>query len=134
MSLTVVPDKKTENPKENDALKDAPKHMSKFAAYLKEREGIDLIETEWGFAIYALGKTECYIRDIFVYPEHRRGRGCYDIADEICKIAKEAGCTMLTGSVCPTANGATISLQVLLGYGMRLHSVGTDRVIFIKDL
>lgn len=108
--------------------------MSAFAAYLKEREGVDLIETEWGFAIYAITGAECYIRDIFVYPEYRKHGLASEIADKISAIAREAGCKLLTGSVAPGANNATISLDVLRGYGMKLHSISGNIIFFSKDL
>lgn len=131
MSLIIVPNEKSEKTNKSGVVFN---QMSKFAAYIKEREGVDLIETEWGFAIYVIQKQECYIRDVFVYPEHRRSRECYGIADQIVAIAKEAGCTLLTGSVSPGTNNATASIEVLIGYGMKLHSSLNNLIFFSKDI
>ncbi len=109
-------------------------NMSKFSAYLKEREGVDTVETREGYATYLIKGDECLIKDIFVLPEYRRQHFASSIADRIAEIARAMGCKFLTGTVCPLANGCTDSLKVLIGYGMRLHSTQQNLIIFIKEL
>lgn len=108
--------------------------VSKFTAYLKERENVDTIETREGYATYVISGDECYIRDIFVLSQFRRQRFASSIADRIAKIATGNGCKFLTGSVCPSTSGATASLNVLIGYGMKLYSSQDNLIIFKKDL
>ena len=108
--------------------------MGMFASYLNERENVELVETDKGFAIYAITGSECYLRDIYVKPEYRKTGVASSIADIVCDRAKSMGCKMLTGSVCPTTRGADASLRVLQGYGMRLHSASTNLIVFVKDL
>lgn len=135
MSLTIVSDdQKTEKTKETGILNDAPKNMSKFAAYLKEREGVELIETERGFSIYVITGEECYIRDVFVYPEYRKQGAGSDICDTISAIARESGCKIITTSVSPLANNPTLSMDAILRYGMKLNCVLNGLIFFSKDL
>lgn len=108
--------------------------FSKFSAYLKEREDTELLEVKEGYATYKILGKECLIRDIYVIPEYRRRHAASKIADKICEIAKSKGCSILTGTVCPQANNATTSLNVLIGYGMRLHSSTPSLIYFIKEL
>lgn len=108
--------------------------VSMFKAYLKEREGVDLIEREDGFAIYLITGQECYIRDIYTQPESRKTGTAGSMADEIAEIARAAGCKYLTGSVYLGAKGADASAKVLMAYGMRLHKTVDNGIIFIKDL
>jgi predicted GNAT family acetyltransferase len=108
--------------------------MGMFASYMNERENVELVETDKGFATYVVTGTECYIRDIYVKPEFRKSGVAASIADLIAIRAKTVGCKMLTGSVCPTTRGADASLKVLIGYGMRLHSCSNNLIVFIKDL
>ena len=129
-NLTLILSEKTSK---SNTLDESPK-MGKFASYLKEREGVNLIETDKGFAIYSITGEECYIRDIWVSEEHRKAGVASAIADQVVIKAKEAGCKLLTGSVCPAANGSTASLKVLLGYGMKLHSSAPNLIIFTKDI
>lgn len=105
-----------------------------FISYMKEREGAEIYETEKGFATYIIKDAECYIKDIWVKPDFRQSKVASQLADKIVEIAKSNGCKYLTGSVCPSANHSTESLQVLLGYGMKLHSSTQNLIWFTKEL
>lgn len=111
-----------------------PSAMSAFAAYLYERESVQLLETDKGFATYIITGSECYIRDIWVLPEFRQKGTASGLADIVADRARKAGCTLLTGSVCPSTKHSTDSLKVLLAYGMTLHSAETNLIWFSKSL
>lgn len=112
--------------------------MSQYGDYIKERLGDGIIERAEGFATYRFfdkdGVFGVYIVDIYVGPLFRKTKVASEMADEICAIAKEKGCTRLIGTVVPSANGSTDSLKVLLGYGMILHSASNDVIVFRKEL
>lgn len=111
--------------------------MSHFADYIKERENREIIEDDHGFATYAYvgeGLKECYIIDIYVVPDHRNGHFATEMADKIAEKAKKDGCTVLSGTVDPTTNGANDSLWVLLKYGMTLAGVSNGIIWFRKEL
>ncbi len=102
-----------------------------FADYIKERKNMGCVESDIGFATYSIFDTgECYIEDIYVKPEHRISGAASKLADEIIVKAKEQNCTVLTGSVVPSAKGSTTSLKVLLAYGFQLHSCREDFIVF----
>ena len=110
--------------------------MSLYADYLLERTEDRIVECETGFATYRYlndGKS-VYIVDIYTVPD-ARGEGCASLlANMIVSEAKEKGATELLGTVVPSAKGATISLKVLLAYGMKLKSAGDNLVVFRKDI
>ena len=108
--------------------------MSMYREYLEELGSRDIVESENGFATYLITGKECYIEDIYVKKEFRKTKEASKLADKIVKIAKEKGCTLLTGSVVPTANNSTRSLKVLLGYGFKLHSANDNFIVFSKEL
>lgn len=108
--------------------------MGMFADYIKEREGVNLLETEHGFAIYVITGKEIYLRDIFVKKEFRKQGIASQIADKVAEIGKKAGCNIMSGSVVPSMVGSTASLKTLLAYGMRVHQATTNYIVFIKDL
>lgn len=108
--------------------------MQRLAAYLKEREDIDCIVTDEGFASYKISGEECYIRDIWVHPDYRKKGIASELADQIASIALGAGCKFLTGSVSTTANNSTASVLVLLAYGFKIHSAVQYGIFFRKDL
>lgn len=109
---------------------------SLYAQYLSERSDDHIYETEKGFVTYRFingGKT-LYIVDIFVLPEFRQAKVAGDMADKVCSLAKEKGSIEVLGSVCPSAKGSTISLKVLLGYGMSLQSASDNFIVFRKEI
>ena len=117
----------------SDTYQEVP-GMTMFAAYLLERVNVELIENDKGFAIYVITGTESYIRDIWVKKEFRKQGVASSLADLVAEKAIEAGCSILSGSVCPTTKGADDSIRVLQAYGMRVHSATNNLIVFIKDL
>jgi ribosomal protein S18 acetylase RimI-like enzyme len=108
--------------------------MHKIAAYYKEREGIDSLVYEGGFATYIISGEECYIKDIYVEADYRNNHIASKMADEITKIAKKSGCKYLTGTVVPLANNSTESVEVLLAYGFKLSGAVQNGVFFRKEI
>lgn len=105
-----------------------------YAEYLKEREGVDLLSTDIGFAIYNIRGEECYIRDIYVQKGRRNGHEATKMADKISEIARSRGCKILTGSVDPKLPTSTVSTKVLLAYGMKIVGLLNDLLVFSKEL
>lgn len=106
-----------------------------YTDYLKEREGGHVFEVpNQGFATYFLNGKECYIRDIYVAPDYRRSKVATFMLDCIVTAAKKAGCTFITGTVMPTAPGATESMKASLVYGFQLVSSNSQLIYLKKDI
>lgn len=105
-----------------------------YKKYLKERCGLDVLQTETGFVTYRFRGPDCYIEDIYVLPEFRQVGLAEKMADKVAEIAKEAGINILTGSVDSRANGAEISRQVLRGYGMHPYTQEGSVTYYRKEL
>lgn len=108
--------------------------LSLQAQYAKEREGRDTLELEGGFATYVINKAECYIVDIYVLPEWRRSGLAKTLLDAVSKEASTQGCKYILGSVCPSANGATVSLKAMLHYGFELVKAENNMIWFTKEI
>lgn len=108
--------------------------MSLYGDYIKERANREIIESDIGFATYYYLNDGCYVEEIYVKPEFRKSNEASKMADKISEIAKENDYKKLYGTVCPTANGATNSLKVLLAYGFSLDSCINNLIILKKDL
>lgn len=105
-----------------------------FPEYLKEREDLETLSDDRGFAAYRVIGEECYIKDIYIKPEARKSGAAGEIADKISVIAKSKGCKWLTGSVSPPAKGSHASLLVLVAYGMKLIRSEKDIIYFGKEI
>ncbi len=112
--------------------------MSMYADYLKEKTEDLVVETKEGFATYRYmsyhGEPAVYIVDIYIVPQFRQKNAASSLADEIVTYGTRNGCKYLLGSVIPSNKNSTISLKVLLGYGMILDSCSTDFILFKKDI
>jgi ribosomal protein S18 acetylase RimI-like enzyme len=108
--------------------------MSMWADYIKEREGKESREYLDGFITYKIFFPECYIIDIYVKPECRGTHVATEMADDITRLAKEQGCTILTGSVSEGANGYQSSIRVLEGYGMKEFRKIGEMHYFFKEI
>lgn len=71
---------------------------------------------------------------MYVKPEFRILGVAKKMADSIVLEAQEKSFTKFLGSVCPSAKGATLSLQVLLAYGMSLKSASDNFILLEKDI
>lgn len=109
--------------------------MELFKAYLKEREGAEVITHEHGFITYKfLSDKSCYIMDLYVEPSQRQAGIASEMADMVTDVALLNGCTRLVGSVDLNANGSTISMKALLGYGFHLQNCINQTIYLTKEL
>lgn len=106
-----------------------------YASYILERLGREIVIFDGlGFGTFKIEGEDCYIVDIYVEKEHRKGNVATAIANDIQKIAIERGCKTLSGSVDLRANNPHISMFALLGYGMRPVSALDHFIIFKKEV
>lgn len=109
--------------------------MSLYSEYLAERTGDHILELEHGYAVYRfIDKHQVYIVDIYVRPHSRKSGLAALMADSIVEEARAKGCTELLGTVCPSANNASTSIDVLRAYNMTVSRLGDNLIVFRKDI
>lgn len=111
--------------------------MKRYANYMKEREGVSLVESEHGFATYSvLDDGSFYIIDIYVDKEFRKSGEATELESKIIEVAKKSGASKLIGSVALDVNGVTESLSVLLRSGYKYLSVDHSKsmLYFVKEI
>ena len=101
--------------------------------YIEEKFGSKLHVEDYGFIQYELNEGgECYISEMYLKPEFRATTKAVEIADRVVEIVKELGYTVVTGSVCLEANGATHSIMSLIKWGMTPTHVGNGQMVYFK--
>ena len=112
--------------------------MSLYREYIYEHRGDKMVERPEGFASYRYldfeGRKAVYIVDIYVDPKYRKLNIAAEMADEVAKDARREQCKVMLGTVVPSANASTVSLRVLLAYGMTLASASNDLIIMKKEI
>lgn len=93
--------------------------MSLWADYLKEREGLDSIETEDGFVIYHIAGDRLLIEHVYIKPEKRNRHIGTALMKQLESIAKEKGCRSSFCTVQPKLPTADQSLRAALAFGFR---------------
>lgn len=107
---------------------------SNYSKYIKEREGLNIIEKDYGFVTYSIKDSICFIHDIYISSEDRKLGLGHSLADEVVLDAKEQNCNILKGSVCPMANNATEAMKFQLAYNMKLEKSTAYSIVFWKEI
>ncbi len=108
---------------------------SLYGQYLAEREGKEIIESEYGFATYKFfDNGECYLQDIFIVPSVRKSGLATEMANKVVAEAKERSCHTLIGSVCVDDKNATRNISVFLAYGMQIHKIIGNMIFLNKNI
>lgn len=106
---------------------------SLYGKYIEEREGMEIIEVQVGFATYQFQGEDVYLRDLYVVPEARKSGKATYLADLVAGIAKDRGLKGMIGSVSTKDPMATQNIQVLLSYGMQFKTASPDLLVFYKE-
>lgn len=112
-------------------------NMSLYGQYLKEREGVDILETEYGFVTFKVfpAARSCFIADIFIKDE-ARGKGLgTSLMQQVQMIAKKSGCLSLITTVDPLFDDAERSRNLFRSLGMTPSGMMTVKLeTFSKDI
>jgi len=108
--------------------------MDYYAAYLKERENVDVIKHEHGFALIKPLNNALYIQDIYVMPEYRQKGAAKSMLHWVEGLAKEKGYGHVLGSCDPVAKGATVSMKAMLACGFELQACDGGLIYLIKSV
>lgn len=114
-----------------------------YVEYAREVLGQEMVVTPEGFAAYIIypeaevnGKKikEVYLVDIFVRPDFRNQHFGSILIDEVARLAKEQGCTTMTGTVVPSRKTATASTMAFIKYGARIEFARDDLIVLRKEI
>jgi len=110
---------------------------SLYGQYIKEREGVDILEDEYGFITFKFIDNEtCYIVDVFVVEEMRRNNVASKYAKKVEDIAKERGCKYMLGSISTLANNFNASEKLMMAneYKFKETNSKQNMVYYIKEV
>ena len=107
-----------------------------FPAYLKEYQGQEYLETDFGFVTYKIiPETQTiFAPTVFVDKAYRKGGYGRDLMDEVSDIGRDADCRVLLGMVQMDYKGKETSLMAALSYGMKIVSSSATEIYLSKEL
>lgn len=107
---------------------------STYFDYLREREGVELLELEHGFVLYKVFPEGVYLQDIYIEPKYRLGGYGRKALQAVEGITRELGLSTVIGSVDCDTNGATNSLKAVLATGFELSHCNGNTIYLTKRL
>jgi GNAT superfamily N-acetyltransferase len=108
--------------------------LTKYARYIKEKAGHELIENDFGFITYEVGKDCVHIHDLWVDPDFRvKGNGSY-LVGMVIEQGKINGCKYLTASLQLNANNVTETLKAQLHYGFLVVGGNENEIKLAKEI
>jgi len=102
--------------------------------YAKERESLDSITSENGFALYRKDKNTLFIRDIYVKPEFRKTSEFLNLFKRLKKIAEELNCKYMEGHVYLDTKDPTLSLRAILSAGFKVVHASNGMIALTKEI
>lgn len=88
-------------------------------------------ETDKGFLTYNINNKICQLEEIYIKPEFRRQGFASEFYKDIEKIAREAKCIYLIGTIMPRVANAEGSMMCLLKNNFKLDSID-DKLIYLS--
>lgn len=109
--------------------------MSLWADYVKEREGLDVLEKDYGFVCYKFFlPDECFVQAIYIRPQDRKNGIGTQLAKELEEMAREKGCKIMTCKIDHLEMNATLSLQAILSYGFKVIAADKQVIYLAKEM
>lgn len=108
--------------------------LTKYAKYIFEKAGIQLIEWEHSFITYSIEGDVCMIHDLWVDIEHRRKGIAWEMADYVTIIAKENGCKKLVSTLMVHSNGCNEALKTQMAYGFKIIGSDSEKLYLAREI
>lgn len=104
---------------------------SLYGQYIEEREGKNIIESEYGFITLQNLEKTCYLIDIYVVPEKRKTGEARRLGQLAEKCARDSGYTSVITTVVPTAPYCTENIRMLINDKWTVYH-SENNIIYLK--
>jgi GNAT superfamily N-acetyltransferase len=110
--------------------------MNKYAAYLKERENMEMYENEKGFVTYSFYPElqACYLAEIYIVPEFRGTTTAFNLYKRVCNLAKAEGYSKMLGSFDTTTANWEVSEKLMKKLGWQFYKKVGYLVYYIGNI
>jgi len=107
--------------------------MKLYAEYIKEREGLSLIEKDYGFCTYVVVNDYIYIVDIYIKKDKRNKRLAEDLTNEVIELGRELDCKYVMGSFCLDTKNWKVGKAFVKSQGFKyLNKDKKNNMIFVS--
>lgn len=103
-----------------------------YARYIKEREGFEVLETQFSFVCYKIKGKECFISHCYTSNDHRQSRSMSRLLLDLIDIASNSGCDRITASIDLRDRNASLTLLAALKFGFKVKLADSGVLIIEK--
>ena len=107
---------------------------SMFYEYMKERQGVELLQVPEGFLFYKVNGEECYISELFVTKKYRKTGSCRRLIDKLRQRALAEGCSFMSGNIYLADPGYRTTLLSSLKLGFEVATADQDRILIVLKI
>lgn len=105
-----------------------------YAKYIKEREGHEILEDEYGFIAYLISNKECFIANMYVDQGQRGNGNGRDLIHALAEIAKSAGCEFLSATIHMNDKNCSQTLLAALLVGFEAVRAELGTIVIFKNI
>lgn len=107
-----------------------------YNAYVKEKESLETLTTEAGFAAYNINKVAKIldIGDFYIKPEFRNGLKSTELFNKVKDLARENGLKKITCCVITQHNKPEESLYVVLRHKFKFSHIMDGVIYFYQNI
>lgn len=109
-------------------------NLTKYAKYLKEKIGAEVIEWENAWASYFIGEGYLFICDMWVDPMFRQQKIGSELLGALCSIAKENHCKHIRSSVMVNSADSTLALLAQIRVGFVVTGSNDEKIFLVKEI
>ncbi len=107
---------------------------SLFAKYIKDRQGLDLLDEGYGFVTYKITGDECFISDMAI-DKDLKGKGWgRRLLAKLEEIAKKSSCKFISANVHLFDDGASNTLIAALKTGFQVKDAHNKALLIVKNI
>lgn len=108
--------------------------MNLYAAYVKEREGKDVLKNENGFITYKIIGQELFLADMFLVKKARGSEVVSQFIEKLVQIGKDNKCSHISANIHLADSGANRTLKAALKLGFKLINANNNILVIVKEV
>ena len=108
--------------------------MKHYGEFIKEREGLDLLEFPEGFLTFKVEADECFVANLFIHPDFRGTPALFRFYEKLEKLSLEKNAKYISANIHLNDHGFNRTLKAVLKLGFSLVQAQNGSVIIVKKI
>ena len=102
--------------------------------YAKERQGLEVLEKEHGFALYKITGEEMFLAEVYIKPEFRKTKAIHNLIFECSQVGLQNKCKVMSATVHLSDLGAMRTIKAALKLDFFIARAHDNIIVIAKHL